>query len=64
MGAGLSFGPQYGRLQGETPHNFNAFAAEEAAEEEDREEAAGKEAVVLEEMDKAQLLAYIRRHQL
>jgi hypothetical protein len=63
MGAGLSFGPQYGRLQGETPHNLNAFAVEEA-EEEDREEAAGKEAVVLEEMDKAQLLAYIRRHKL
>ena len=64
MGAGLSFGPQYGRLQGEAPHNLNAFAAEEAAEEEDREEAAGKGVVALEEMDKAQLLAYIRRHKL
>jgi hypothetical protein len=59
-GQGLSFGPQYGRLQGEVPHNLNAH---------DRTSLGGLEGasayeVELEQMDKAALIAHILRNRL
>ena len=59
-GQGLSFGPQYGRLQGEVPHNLNAH---------DRTALGGLQGasayeIELEQMDKAALIAHILRHRL
>ena len=55
MNGGLSFGPQFGRLQGEVPHNLNALGSGEGER---------SEAVALEEMGREELIAYIRRHRL
>ena len=58
MNGGLSFGPQFGRLQGEVPHNLNALGSDGGGE-------GGRgEAVALDEMGREELIAYIRRHRL
>lgn len=58
-GQGLSFGPQYGRLQGEVPHNLNAHDRTSGNKERAKADKAD-----LEHMDKAALIAYILRNRL
>ena len=58
-GQGLSFGPQFGRLQGEVPHNLNAHGKTT-----DNTERARTDEAELEQMDKPSLIAYILRNRL
>ena len=58
-GQGLSFGPQFGRLQGEIPHNLNAHDKTT-----DNAERARIDEAELEQMDKPTLIAYILRNRL
>eukprot|EP01046_Picozoa_sp_COSAG06_P012770 COSAG06_NODE_759_length_12508_cov_9.809171_15_plen_155_part_00 len=60
-GQGLSFGPQFGRLQGELPHNLNSH---DGGGSSGHVAATGVSEAELEKMDKAALIAHILSHKL
>ena len=60
-GQGLSYGPQFGRLQGEVPHNLNAHERTSLA---GLNLGASAYEIELEQMDKPALIAHILRHRL